>query len=200
MNQNWELAGLLWLPNRKMGWLLKDCFSTARSIYHAFCKQTIKPISTKTVSRRLNKEKLVAWIPCCKPLISKKNQKVRLNFTTEHILWTEEQWNMVHFSDESKFNLFGSDVKRFVRCKNREQLSPQWTKKTVKFGLGSVMVWEMISSVGVGPIVHFHGNINASVYKKNFFACMLFLIYAKGQLKLQYLCKTTHLATKLKLC
>ena len=28
------------------------------------------------------------------------------------------------------------------------------------------MVWGMISSAGVGPIVRFHGNINASVYKE----------------------------------
>ena len=28
------------------------------------------------------------------------------------------------------------------------------------------MVWGMISSAGVGPIVSFHGNINASVYKE----------------------------------
>ena len=41
---------------------------------------------------------------------------------------------MVHVSDESKFNLFGSDRKRFVRRKNRERLSPQCVKKTVKFG------------------------------------------------------------------
>ena len=27
-------------------------------------------------------------------------------------------------------------------------------------------MWEMISSAGVGPIVRFHGNINASVYKE----------------------------------
>ena len=27
------------------------------------------------------------------------------------------------------------------------------------------MVWGMISSAGEGPIDHFHGNINASVYK-----------------------------------
>ena len=32
---------------------------------------------------------------------------------------------MVQFSDESKFNLFGSDGKRFVRHKNGEYLSPQ---------------------------------------------------------------------------
>ena len=69
-----------------------------------------------------------------KTLISKKNQDVCLDLTSEHILWTEEQWNMVHFNDESKFNLFGSDGKRFVIRKNEERLSPQCVKKTVKFG------------------------------------------------------------------
>ena len=88
---------------------LKDRFDSATSISRAFCKQTGKLICRKTVSRWLNKEKLVARILCCKPLISKKNQKFRLDFATEHILWTEEQWNIVHFTDESKFNLFGSD-------------------------------------------------------------------------------------------
>ena len=29
-----------------------------------------------------------------------------------------------------------------------------------------LMVWGMISSAEVGPIVHFHGNINASIYKE----------------------------------
>ena len=79
----------------------------------------------------------MARIPCHKTLISKKNQKVRLNFATEHILWTEKQWNIVHFSDESKFDLFGSDGKRFVIRKNWECLSPQCVKKTMKFGGGA---------------------------------------------------------------
>ena len=47
---------------------------------------------------------------------------------------------MVHFSDEFKFNLFGSDGKKFVRRKNGERLSPQCVQKTVKFGEGNVMV------------------------------------------------------------
>ena len=111
---------------------LKDCFDIAASISGTFCEQTGKPISRKTVPHRLSKEKLVAWIPYCKPLISKKNQKVRLDFFTEHIMSIEEQWNMVHLSDESKFNLFRSDSKRLIRCKNGECLSP---------GGGSVMVW-----------------------------------------------------------
>ena len=60
---------------------LKDCFDTATSISCVFCEQT-----GKTVSRWLNEEKSVAWIPCCKPYISKKNQKVHLDFATEHIV------------------------------------------------------------------------------------------------------------------
>ena len=116
---------------------LKDRFDTAMSISRAFCEQTGKPISRKTVPCTLNKKKLVARIPCRKPLISKKNQKVRLDFATEHIMWTEEQWNIVPFSEESKFDLFGSDGKRFVRCKIGERLSPQCIKKTVKFGGGA---------------------------------------------------------------
>ena len=75
---------------------------------------------------------------------------------------------MVHFSDESKFNLFRSDGKRFVRHKNGECLSLQCIKKTVKFWGGSIMVWVMISSAVIGPIVCFHGNINASVNKEHF--------------------------------
>ena len=70
---------------------------------------------------------------------------------------------MVHFSDKSKFNVFESDGKRFVKRKNGERLSPHCVKKTVR---RNVMVWEMIFSAGVGHIVRFHGNINAIVYKE----------------------------------
>ena len=51
---------------------LKGRFDTATSTSRAFCEQTGKPISRKTVSRRLNKEKLVIRIPCRKLLIFKK--------------------------------------------------------------------------------------------------------------------------------
>ena len=123
----------------------------------------------------------MAQIPCYKPFDLKK--KIKRFVLTEHIVWTEEQWNMVHFSDEFKFNLFGFDGKKFVKCKNGELLSPQYIKKTVKFGVGSLMVWGMIFSVGVGPIVFMV--ILMPVFIKNFFASILFLIYTKGQLKLQ---------------
>ena len=87
---------------------------------------------------------------------------------------------MVHSRDESNFNLFGSDGKRFVRRKNGECLPPQCFKKTVKFGGRSIMVWGMISFAGIRAIVHFHSNIKSSVYKE--LLC---------QHALPYLCKGT---------
>ena len=71
----------------------------------------------------------------------------------------------VHFSNESKFNLFGCDRRRFIRRSPKERYSPQCTK-SVKFGGGSVMVFGMITVTCIGPLVRLHGKINSTVYKE----------------------------------
>ena len=101
-----------------------------------------------------------------KPLIFSKNEKCRFAFANEHVLWSQEKWQPVHFSDESKFLLIGSDGKRYVRQKVGEELSPNCLKASVKFGRGSVMVWGMISGDGVGPLVRLQGKVNVGVYKQ----------------------------------
>ena len=85
----------------------------------------------------------------------------QLKFVTEHVIWTEEQWDCIYFSDESKFNLFGCDRRSLVRRCPKEQYSPQCTKSSVKFGGGSVMMFSMISAA-----VRLHGKINATVHKE----------------------------------
>ena len=78
----------------------------------------------------------------------------------------KKKWQTVHFSDESKFLLIGSDGKTFVRQKVGEELSPKCLKASVKFGGGSVMVCGVISGDGVGPLVRLQGKVNAGVYKQ----------------------------------
>ena len=90
----------------------------------------------------------------------------RLNLASEHVIWTEEQWNCIHFSDELKFNRFGCDGRRSVGRSPKEWYSPQCTKSSVKFGGGSVMIFGMISATGTWSFVRLHGKINASVYKE----------------------------------
>ena len=69
------------------------------------------------------------------------------------------------FSDKSKFNLFGNDGKYYVQRFQSEALNPKRTKKTVKFGGGSVMVFRMFSRQGMSPLVCFNTRVNASIYK-----------------------------------
>ena len=144
---------------------LKDRFETAASISRKFKENTGKIISRDTVSRRLNEKGLKSRTAVAKPVISKKNQRLRLAYATSHVTWNEEEWNRIFFSDESKFNVFGSDGRNRVRRRQGERLSPKCVKKTVKFGGGSVMVWGIMSASGVGPLVRLHGRVNAEVYR-----------------------------------
>ena len=82
-------------------------------------------------------------------------------FVAEHVIWTEEQWDCIHFSNESKVNLFGCDGRRFIWCNPKKWYSPQCTNVNVKFGGGGVMVFGMISDA-----VRLHGEINTTVYKE----------------------------------
>ncbi|OXA40237.1 Transposable element Tc1 transposase [Folsomia candida] len=64
-----------------------------------------------------------------------------------HILWT----------DESKFNVFGSDGRRRVWRYPKEALNPKNLNPTVKHGGGSVMVWGCMASSGAGKMEFIDG-------------------------------------------
>lgn len=99
----------------------KDRFKTAAAVSREMSIVLEKNISRRTVSRRLVDHNLLSRAPVVKPLISSKNKKCRLAFATEHLLWSQEKWQTVHFSDESKFMLYGSDGRTYVCRKVGEQ-------------------------------------------------------------------------------
>ncbi|GFU37095.1 transposable element Tc1 transposase [Trichonephila clavipes] len=83
-----------------------------------------------------------------KPFISKRNQKVRLEFAKEHENKDFSYWKQILFTDESKFNIFGSDGKPYVWRKSNEELHRQNMNPTVTHGGGSVMDWGLFSAAG----------------------------------------------------
>ena len=144
----------------------KDRFKTAAAVSREMSIQLGKPLSRKTVSCRLVEQQLLARAPVVKPLMSSKNKKCRLAFANEQVLWSQEKWQTVHFSDESKFLLIGWDGKTYIRRKVGEELSPMCLKASVQFGGGNVMVLGIISGDGVGLLVQLQGKVNAGVYKE----------------------------------
>ncbi|GFV82307.1 transposable element Tc1 transposase [Trichonephila clavipes] len=92
-----------------------------------------------------------------KPFINLQNQKKRLEFAKTHQLKTDNFWKKVIFSDESKFNILGSDGHCTVWRKPNTVLDPKKLRPTVKHGGGSVMVWGCMASNGVGDLIFIDG-------------------------------------------
>lgn len=99
-----------------------------------------------------------------KPFVSEVNRKKRLLFAKEHLDCDGSFWETVLFSDESKFNLFGSDGRVNVWRKPNTEMEPKHLRATVKHGGGSLMVWGCFSAAGTGKLVFIDGIMNKSSY------------------------------------
>jgi hypothetical protein len=75
-----------------------------------------------------------------------------------------KDWERVIFSDESRFNLFGSDGLQYCWRKEGQALDPRYTEKKVKHGGGKVMVWGCITAHGVGRLCRVDGQMNSEKY------------------------------------
>ena len=122
------------------------------------------PISLSTTKRRLREKGFIGRIAVKKPLLRPANRLKRLNFVKEHKDWTIAQWKNVLWSDESKFELFGTSRRQYVRRDNNERFSPNCIAPTVKHGEGSVMVWGCFNCEGTGSLVKIDGIIKKEQY------------------------------------
>ncbi|GFW47589.1 transposable element Tc1 transposase [Trichonephila clavipes] len=126
-----------------------------------------RSVSAETVRRVLRKASYNGRVARKKLLIGKRNRVKRLKFAKEHILKPQQFWNEVIFSDESKFNIFGSDGRRMVSRKPNTSHYPKHTIPTVKHvkhGGGSVMVWGCMATSGVGKLVFIDGIMHKMAY------------------------------------
>lgn len=99
-----------------------------------------------------------------KPDISKKNRIKRMEFAREYVDKPQEFWDKFLFTDESKFNIFGSDGRIKVWRKPWQGLDSRYTAKTVKHNGGGVMVWGCMAANGVGILEFINGIMDQYVY------------------------------------
>ena len=121
-------------------------------------------INAETIRSRLRQCGLQAYVRRTKPYLSETHREKRLAWAKAHAHWTAEDWRAVIFSDESKFKLFGSDGRQYCWRMPGQAFDEKFTKKVVKHGGGSVMVWGCLTSNGSGRIVRIEGNMDAELY------------------------------------
>lgn len=139
-------------------------FKSASDIRAEINQSLDAPVSLTTVKRRLREGGLFGRIAVKKPLLSSANKRKRLQFAKEHENWTIEQWKNVLWTDESKFELFGSHRRQYCRRKVNERYQANCITPTVKHGGGSVMVWGCFSYGGVGQLVKIDGIMKKEQY------------------------------------
>ena len=99
-------------------------------------------VSVSTVKRVLDKAGLPARVPRRKPALSSRNRKKCLDFAKQHQDWTQEEWSNVLFTDESRFQLYCSDGRAYVRRMEGEAYKPWWhtgdqeTRRRLSDGVG----------------------------------------------------------------
>ncbi|GES81326.1 transposable element Tcb1 transposase [Rhizophagus clarus] len=114
-------------------------------------------VSASTVRRALKRNGLAAQVKRKKPLLSKKHREKCLNFAKRYKDWTVSDWNKVVWSDESKFQIFGSDTRQYCWKRPKDPLQDAHVKPTVKFGGGSIFPPQ---SSDLNPIEHLWNDID----------------------------------------
>lgn len=84
-----------------------------------------KNVSTETVRKIIRKNNYNGRVARKKSFINEWNRKKRLSFAKKHKNEDFNFWKHVIFTDESKFNIFGSDGRQMVWRRPNEELKAQ---------------------------------------------------------------------------
>lgn len=144
----------------------RDRRRTAPEIRAQFNLCHKKKLSVDVVKSRLRSAGLYGRVAKRKPLLNKINKKKRLQWAREHRNWTLDDFKKVLWTDESKFEIFGSRRRTYVRRLVHEKMIPNCITPTVKHGGGSVMVWGAFSFDGVAPLYSVDGILEQKQYHK----------------------------------
>lgn len=141
----------------------KDRKLNLHEIHENFIDSTSTNVCEKTVSNYLHEQGFYGRVGIRKPLVTEVNRKKRLAWAKERKEWVDE-WNNVIWSDESKFELFRGNGKRWVWRQPHEKYDIDCLIPTVKSGQQGIMVWGCFTKNGLGPLVRLEGKITAVVY------------------------------------
>uniref|UniRef100_T1HBX6 HTH_Tnp_Tc3_2 domain-containing protein n=1 Tax=Rhodnius prolixus TaxID=13249 RepID=T1HBX6_RHOPR len=98
-------------------------------------------VTPQTIRNKLHEYDYCGRVPRKKPFINKINRKRRLDFAKEYVSKPSSFWETVIFSDESKFNVCGSDGRQKVWRKRNEAMKMKNIKPTFKHGGSNILVW-----------------------------------------------------------
>lgn len=145
--------------------VLRDRHTTAIEARNRLHQVRGVNVSERTVRRRLEEANLQSRRPATGPELTREHRTARLRFAREHHDWTEQQWERVLFTDESRFGVRSPDGRERVWRRPGERYSPCTFSSRTPFQGGSVMVWAGINMAARTELVFVeHGSLTAHRY------------------------------------
>lgn len=144
----------------------RDRRCSAVNICSEINKTREQPVSVTTVKNRLLDVGLFGRVAIRKPLLKTVHKQKRLQWAKIHSNWTMEQWKKVLWTDESKFEKFGSNRRQYVRRRAGERVMESCIIPSVKHGGGNVMVWGCFGNNQVGDLVRVEGILEKKQYHR----------------------------------
>ena len=111
-----------------------NCRKSALSVKSELKTELSLTIYESTIRRRLYEVGFNGRVARKKPCGSKDNRVKRAHYAKTYLEKSLGYWNEVLWSDETKFNLFGSGGKVMVRRTTKEEMDPKCTVLTVNHG------------------------------------------------------------------
>ena len=105
-------------------------------------------VSRETVNRYLLAAGYKAYRPCLLPKLRRRHKPICLRWARYCQQWNKKIWHHIHWSDESKFNVFNNDGQWSVSHVPNKAYRDDCVVQTVQEGGGSVLVWGAFSFAG----------------------------------------------------
>ncbi len=123
-------------------------------------------VHDSTIRKRLGKNSIRGRVPRQKPLLTKNNTKAHLTFANKYLGYPQDFWTNILWSYETKLELFGRCVSRYLWHKINTAFHKKNIIPTVKHGGGSVMFWGCFAASGPGRLAIIDGTMNSALYQK----------------------------------
>ncbi|KAG2469917.1 TCB1 transposase, partial [Polypterus senegalus] len=122
-----------------------------------------EPSRRTTISAAIHQSGLYGTVARRTPLLSKRHMAAHLEFAKRHLKDSQTMRNKILWSDKTKIELFGVNVRRHVWRKPGTAHHHANTIPTVKHGGGSIMLWGCFSAAGTGRLVRIKGKMTAAM-------------------------------------
>ena len=143
---------------------LRNRKKTSTELAKDINKATEKNISSSCIRQHLLKSGLRGCVAIRKPLLRGGNKEKRLKYAKPHKDWAQEMFNRVLYTNESKFEIFGTKRRQYVLRRIGEANQPECLNPAIKHGGGSLQVWGCLYSSGVGDLIKIEGQLTRERY------------------------------------